>query len=223
MKNKNLIRVLLIDDHPLFLEAIANAIEAEEGYEIVGQIHDGASAVKAALDLKPDIIVMDINLPVKNGIQAIQEIITQNPQACILAITSSMEDEKVLAAIHAGALGYILKDAPRKQFLRGLREVAQGNQFLAPEILVKLTRGLRHVKNPASTEVQLFDKLTKREKQILFQIGQGLTNKAIAQEFVISDSTVRVHVLNILSKLQLENRNQMILFAVRQRSADHSI
>jgi two-component system, NarL family, response regulator LiaR len=211
------IRVLIVDDHPLFREALCSAVEAEEEYMVIGQVCDGGQAVTSALELKPDVIIMDLNLPVKSGVQAIAEILAMDPDARILAITSAIEDEKVFSAVQAGASGYILKDASRDQFMHGLKEVAAGNQFLPPEVSAKLARSVRQKKTAEMEGEQHHELLTTREKEILILLGEGHSNKTIAQKLFLSESTVRVHLFNILVKLKLEDRNQAILYAIKQK------
>jgi DNA-binding NarL/FixJ family response regulator len=211
------IRVLIVDDHPLFREAVCRVVEAEEDFIVIGQACDGGQAVTSALELKPDVIIMDLNLPVKSGVQAIAEILAVDPGARILAITSAIEDEKVFSAVQAGASGYILKDASRDQLIQGLREVALGNQFLPPEVAAKLARSVRHKKTVEAEGDQHQELLTTRENEVLSLLGEGHPNRIIAQKLFLSESTVRVHLFNILVKLNLEDRNQAILYASRNK------
>ena len=209
------IRVLIVDDHPLFREALCSAVEAEDLYIVIGQVSDGGQAVTSALELKPDVIIMDLNLPVKSGVEAIAEILAVDPDARILAITSAIEDEKVFSAVQAGASGYILKDASRDQFIHCLREVAAGNQFLPSDVAAKLARSVRQKKTAEMEGDQQRELLTTREKEILILLGEGHSNKTIAQKLFLSESTVRVHLFNILVKLKLEDRNQAIVYALK--------
>lgn len=211
------IRVLIVDDHPMFREAVVNALLVEDEFETVGQVADGYNAVRAARELKPDVIVMDLNLPVKSGVEAIREIIAENPEARILAITSATDGESVLSAVEAGALGYILKDASHEKFLIGLRQVSQGGHFLPEDVTQKLAISLRRQKSfLVNDEKTGYSLLSRREKEVLNGIRGGLSNKDIAEKLSLSESTVRVHLFNILAKLRLENRNQAIIFALRQ-------
>ena len=215
--NHEIISILLVEDHPLFRDAVIHALELEHEFVITGTCADGISAVHAARELKPDVIIMDINLPGKNGMDAIREIILENPNARILVITSSVDDETVLNAIQAGAQGYLMKDSTGDQLIRGLREVAHGNRFLPPEIAIKLANSLMHpqsnLKNGKMIDQAL---LSQREKEVLNLVGQGLSNAEIATTLQLSSSTIRVHVFNCLAKLGLQNRNQAIRFAVQQ-------
>ncbi len=210
------IRILLVDDHPMMREALRVVLEIEPAMQVVAEAADGQQAIQYALTLQPDVIVLDLYLPVKDGIEVIAEILAQQPQACILAITSSTSDERVVAAIQAGAMGYLLKDASREEFLRGVREVAAGNTFLPPDVATKLARGVRHSRSPQPQNDGLVEPLTPREQEVLALLSEGLSNRAIAGRLHLSGSTVRVHVSNILGKLGLENRNQAIVYVLRQ-------
>ncbi|NJN93492.1 MAG: response regulator transcription factor [Anaerolineales bacterium] len=210
------IRILLVDDHPMMREALRVVLEIEPAMQVVAEAADGQQAVQCALALQPDVIVLDLYLPVKDGVEAIAEILAQQPQARILAITSSTSDERVVAAIQAGAMGYLLKDASREEFLRGVREVAAGNTFLPPDVAAKLARGVRHSRSPLPQTEGLVEPLTPREQEVLALLSEGLSNRAIAGRLHLSGSTVRVHVSNILGKLGLENRNQAIVYVLRQ-------
>lgn len=209
------IRILVVDDHPMMREALRMAIEAEPDMQVVGEVANGQQAVQRALALQPDVVVMDLYLPLKDGVAATAEIASRQPSIGILAITSSTEDEKVVAAIQAGATGYLLKNASHQQFLRALREVARGNTYLPPEVADKLARGLRHGHVAQDHTASPVDSLTRREREVLALLGEGLSNRAIAAQLCLSGSTVRVHVYHILDKLGLENRSQAVVYALR--------
>jgi DNA-binding NarL/FixJ family response regulator len=208
----NPITILIVDDHPMMREALRTAIETEPDLQVVAEAGNGQQAIELALALRPTVIVMDLYLPLKDGLAASAEIMAQHPDARILAITSSTEDEKVVAAMQAGVIGYLLKDSPRDEFLRGLRQVAAGQTFLPPEVTAKLARGLRHTRPEASPAAAL---LTRREQEILAKLGEGLDNQEIARRLSLSESTVRVHLQNIQHKLGLENRSQAVVYALR--------
>ncbi len=214
--NELLKTVMIVEDHPMFREALANAIKAEDGYRIIALERDGESAVKHARVLKPDVIVMDINLPVMNGIEAIRAILADNQNARILSITSSTDENVMIEAVQAGALGYILKDSPRENFIKALADVAAGMQHLPPDVVRIMMNAVRSMKTDAQQQVSDSDALTPREREVLQEVGEGWSNKEIADKLVLSESTVRVHIFNILFKLNLENRNQAIIYAMRQ-------
>jgi NarL family two-component system response regulator LiaR len=210
------IRILIADDHAIVREGQRALIETEPGMELVGEAADGVEAVQMARTLQPDVILLDLLMPRKGGVEAIQEIRAENADARILVLTSFAEEEKVYAAIKAGALGYLLKDASPQEILAGIREVHRGEPSLPPVIAHKLMSELQRAPNLPLTE----DPLTKRELEILKLVAQGLPNLEIAEQFVISERTVRTHVSNILAKLHLANRTQAALYALREGLAD---
>ncbi|MCX6079079.1 MAG: response regulator transcription factor [Chloroflexi bacterium] len=204
------IRILIVDDHPLMRAALHEAIEIETDFEIVGEAVNGSHAIEMAAKLKPDVIMMDLYMPVMDGIDATAEIIRLHPNIKILTITSSNEDEKVIAAIRAGASGYMLKDSSRERILFGLREVSQGRRFIPPEIGEKLARALQ-------SEKEITVPLTSRENEVLNLIGDGHGNTEIAKTLVLSEATVRVHISNILRKLNFQNRSQLAVYAQKNK------
>lgn len=206
------IRVLIADDHAIVREGQRALIETEPGMELIGEAADGVEAVHMARTLQPDVILLDLLMPRKGGVEAIGEIKEENPKARILVLTSFAEDEKVYAAIKAGALGYLLKDASPQEILAAIREVHRGEPSMPPIIAHKLMSELQRTSNLPPTE----DPLTERELEILKLVAQGLPNLEIAERLVISERTVRTHVSNILAKLHLANRTQVALYALRE-------
>ena len=210
-------RVLVVDDHPLMRDALRSAIDDEDDLTVVGEAVNGAEAVRLADTLRPNVIVMDLYLPVKDGLTATAEIVRLRPATRILALTSSTEDGKVLEAIQAGAVGFLLKDTKRTELLEAIREVARGHTWLPPSAAQKLVIGLRRERERPSIRVE---PLTEREREVVKLIGEGATNRDIAERLTISEGTVRTHVHNILGKLELESRNQLILYALKGPGAD---
>jgi NarL family two-component system response regulator LiaR len=210
------IRVLIADDHAVVRRGLRTLISSEPGMELVDEAVDGAEAVQKAQALKPDVILLDLMMPRKNGLEAIIEIKQESPEARILVLTSFAEDEKVFAAIKAGALGYLLKDSSPEELLDAIRDIYRGESSLPPTIARKLIRELNRPSDlPPAKEA-----LTDREVDILRLVAQGLTNQEIADKVMISEWTVRTHVRNILSKLHLANRTQAALYALREGLAD---
>lgn len=206
------IRILIVDDHAIVREGQRALIDTEPGMELVGEAADGVQAIEMARSLRPDVILLDLVMPRKGGIEAIGEIKEENPSARILVLTSFAEDKKVYAAIKAGALGYLLKDASPQEILVAIREVYRGEPSMSPPIAQKLMRELVRSSNLPPTE----EPLTEREVEILMLVAQGLPNQEIAETLVISERTVRTHVSNILAKLHLANRTQAALYALRE-------
>jgi NarL family two-component system response regulator LiaR len=206
------IRILIADDHAIVREGLRALIATEPELELVGEASDGDQVVDKALALKPDVILLDMMMPRKDGLGAIRDIIHENPNARILVLTSFAEDEKVFPAIKAGALGYLLKDSSPQELLHAIRNVHQGEASLHPTIARKLMRELNQPPSLPPTT----DPLTEREVEVLRLVAQGLSNDDIAEKLVISERTVRTHVSHILDKLHLANRTQMALYAVRE-------
>lgn len=212
---KPTIRVLVADDHAIVREGLRWLIATEPGIELVGEARDGDEAVRQARELQPDVILMDLVMPRKDGIEAIDEIKRDDPEARILVLTSFAEDERVFSAIKAGALGYLVKDSSPQDLLRGIREVYRGEPSMDPAVAQKLMRELQR----SAREAQLpptEEPLTERELEVLKLVAQGLPNQEIADRLVVSERTVRTHVSNILDKLHLANRTQAALYALRE-------
>jgi NarL family two-component system response regulator LiaR len=205
----NNIRILIVDDHPVVREGMRGLISIKPGLEVIGEAEDGFEAVLLARKLQPDVILMDLEMPRKNGLEAIREIRSENPTAHILILTSFTEDEKIFSAIEAGALGCLLKDSAPQELVRAIRDVHQGELTLHPTIARKMLQRQSGQPSPESD-------LTDREIEVLRLLAQGLSNKDIADSLVVSVPTVRSHVTNILSKLNLSNRTQAVLYALRE-------
>jgi NarL family two-component system response regulator LiaR len=202
-----LIRVLIADDHFVVRQGLTTLLVARNGMKVVGEAATGREAVELARRLQPDVILMDMMMPDMDGPQAIAHIITENPQARILVLTSFGESAKVSAAVQAGALGYLLKDSSPDDLFHAIRSVYRGNLVLPQELALKLMQ-------PQPTPPTL-DQLTEREVDVLRLLAQGQSNQDIAKNLVISTTTVRTHVSSLLNKLGCSNRTQLALFAVQ--------
>jgi len=206
------VRVLIADDHAVVREGLRTLIGSEEGLILVGEAGDGADAVRKARSIKPDVILMDLVMPGKGGIEAIRDIKQDMPDARILVLTSFAEKDKVFPAIKAGALGYLLKDTSPAQLLQAIYDVDSGKAPLEPSIALKVIGEIQEPSDVAPPE----HSLTEREVTVLKLVARGLTNQEIADELMISEWTVRTHVSNILEKLHVANRTQATLYALRE-------
>jgi two-component system, NarL family, response regulator LiaR len=206
------IRILIADDHTVVRGGLIALLEDEAEIEVVGEAADGVEAMLKTRALKPDVILMDLMMPRKTGIEAIEEIKLENPDARILVLTSYSDDDKVFAAIKAGALGYLLKETSTQDLLQAIRDVYSGESSLHPAIARKLIREL----NRPTTLPPSDEPLTDREAEVLVLVARGLSNQDIADKLIISERTVRTHVSNILGKLHLANRTQAALYALKE-------
>ncbi|MEE4195841.1 MAG: response regulator transcription factor [Anaerolineae bacterium] len=210
--SKTDIKVLIAEDHPIMRQGLGVVLDAYEGVTLIGEAEDGEQVVRLAQQLKPDVIIMDLQMPVKDGIIAIQEISELQPDVHILVLTSYPDDDKVFQAIKAGAEGYFLKETRSEQLIEAIRMVHQGIAVLQPEIAWKLMAEIRQ----SASKTQYQEALTQRELEILKYLARGYSNQEIALQLVISTRTVATHVGNILGKLHLSNRTQVALYAIDQ-------
>jgi len=206
------IRVLVVDDQTIVRKGTIALLSEVEGILVVGEAGDGQAAIEQAQALGPDVVIMDLVMPRLDGIEAIHQIHTHNPEINILALTSFATDDKVLPAIRAGALGYFLKDANPEGLVQAIHQVAQGLPVLSPEITRRI---LHEFSVPAGGSVPN-EPLTDREIEVLRLVAGGKSNHQIAAQLNIAEITVRTHVSHILAKLHLENRVQAALYALRE-------
>lgn len=206
------IRVLIADDHHVVRGGIRALLETEDDIDVIDEAADGVETVLKTRSLNPDVILMDLMMPRKTGIEAIEEIKQEDPDARILVLTSYSDDEKVFAAIKAGALGYLLKETSTQELLQAIHDVYRGESSLHPAIARKLIRELNRPSNLPPAD----EPLTEREIEVLIFVARGYTNQDIANALFISERTVRTHVSNILSKLHLANRTQAALYALKE-------
>lgn len=209
------IRILIVDDHPLMREALTTALMEESDLQVVGEASDGAEGVRLSAELQPDVILMDLLMPGMNGLEAIERITAANPQARILVLTSLENEEKIMAAIQAGALGYFPKTIPRIYLLDAVRKVADGIPYLPSGVAVKLFQGLRNLKQaPSGGESARL--LTPRQEEILALMGEGSSDQEIGKMLHLTEATVRSHVHRIIQRLGVQNRVQAVAQANRK-------
>ena len=204
-------RVMIVDDHRVVREGLRMAIEIEEDIDVVGEAGEGREAVEKAQELKPDLVLMDVMMPVMNGIDACQEIRNLMPETRVVMLTASGDEESVTASLVAGAHGYVLKAAGRDELLRALRGVGRGESILDPAVTKIITDGFSSlVSKERQREV---DQLTPREMEVLLLVSHGSTNREVADKLVISEFTARNMVSNILGKLGLRSRSELVRWA----------
>jgi DNA-binding NarL/FixJ family response regulator len=208
------LRVLVVDDHDLFRSGLRSLLE-EEGIDVVGEAGTGFEAVRLARELAPDVVVMDLNMPGMTGVEATQQITTQSPLARVVVLTISDQDADVMDAVVAGACGYLLKDSTIPDLIRGIRGAAQGESLISPHIAAKVLQRLRAAGTMPGGAELIRSELSDRETEVLKLIANGQDNAQIAGVLHISPKTVKNHISNILMKLQIENRIQAAVYAVR--------
>lgn len=208
----DVIRVYITDDHPIVRRGIKQLLSTEPSIEVVGEATNGREAIADMDKCSPDIVLMDLVMPVMDGIEAIRQIKASHPAIQFLVLTSFATDDKVFPAIKAGALGYLIKDTSPEELVRSIEQVHQGQLTLHPSIAQKLLKELTLTSHQPPSP----DPLTDREVEVLKLIARGLSNQEIAETLVVSIATVYTHVSNILDKLHLASRTQAALYALRQ-------
>jgi NarL family two-component system response regulator LiaR len=201
------IRILVVDDHSVVRQGLKMFLGLDPELEVIGEAVDGADGVKQAKELKPDVVLMDLLMPVMDGITAIGILRRELPDTEVIALTSVLEDSSVIGAVRAGAIGYLLKDTESDELCRAIKAAAAGQVQLSPKAAARL---MREVRAPESPET-----LTERETEVLRLLARGRSNKEIAYDLTIGEKTVKTHVSNILSKLSVPSRTQAALYAVR--------
>jgi DNA-binding NarL/FixJ family response regulator len=207
-----MIRVLLADDQSLVRAGFRMILKAESGIEVVGEAGDGVAAVARARELAPDVVLMDIRMPVLDGIEATRQLVVDETSPRVLVLTTFDLDEYVYGALRAGASGFLLKDAPEDQLISAIRVIATGGSLFAPSVTRRLIEEFSRRTGPSSAPPEL-GSLTAREIDVLGLVARGLTNAEIAAELVVSEHTVKTHVAHILQKLGLRDRTQAVVVA----------
>jgi two-component system, NarL family, response regulator LiaR len=202
------VRLLIVDDHSMVREGVKMYLGFDNNLEVVGEASNGAEALEQAAKLQPDVVLMDLIMPVMDGVTTIGELKKRHPDIEIIALTSVLEDEKVIGAVQAGATGYLLKDSKPQELIDAIHAAGRGEVRLHPEAAKRL---MKQVKTPDMRE-----SLTPRETDILKMIGRGYSNKDVSKELELSEYTIKAHVSSLLSKLGLSSRTQAALFALKQ-------
>jgi DNA-binding NarL/FixJ family response regulator len=215
LQSQEELRVLLVDDHDLFRTGLRNLLEEQGGLSVLGEAANGTDAVRLVRELAPDVVVMDLNMPEMSGVEATRHITTLSPLTRVIVLTISDEDADVMDAIVAGACGYLLKDASIHDVVTGIRSAAVGASLISPTIASKVLQQVRASTVDTDMAESIRTELSDRELEVLKLVANGKDNAQIAADLVISPKTVKNHISNILMKLQLHNRIQAAVYAVR--------
>ncbi|WOD62821.1 response regulator transcription factor [Niallia taxi] len=207
-----MIRVLFVDDHEMVRIGVSSYLSAQSDIEVVGEADNGKTAIEMALELRPDIILMDLVMDEMDGIEATKHIVEAWPEAKIIIVTSFLDDEKVYPALQAGATSYMLKTSKASEIAEAVRSTFNGQIVLEPEVTDKMMMKMRE-----KPKILLHDDLTAREMEILLLMAEGKSNQEIADVLFIAIKTVKTHVSNILSKLQVQDRTQAVIYAFKYR------
>jgi DNA-binding NarL/FixJ family response regulator len=206
------VRIMIVDDQTLFRSGLGRLLDADDRVTVVGEASDGSDAVKMAATLKPDVVLMDIKMPQLDGIEATRRIVTENPEVKVLMLTTFEADNHVIQALKAGASGYVLKDSQPDAIVTSILAVMAGERVMASAVANRVLEML----TGTSTPKEFYDGLTAREVEVLKMLATGMANKQIAYKLRISEKTVRNHVSNMYEKLDIYDRAQAVLYAVRK-------
>lgn len=211
------IKIVIADDHPVVRKGLSLLLSSQDEFEVIGEAANGEEAIAKALELSPEIMLMDLVMPKMDGISATKEILRLKPEIKILILTSFSDANHAIPALEAGALGYLLKENDPEEVIQAISKLVNGEKQIHPKVTEGLLSALQTQRKP---EHNLLNSLTSREKEVLKEITNGKSNKEIASTLFISEKTVKTHVSNILSKLSLQDRTQAALFAIRHFPAE---
>jgi DNA-binding NarL/FixJ family response regulator len=209
------IRVFLTDDHTLFRQAIRTLLAAEPDIEVVGEAENAAAAVAASQQIRPDVVLMDIGMTGMSSFEATRQIRKEHPDTKIVFLSMYDDEEYLAECVEIGANGYVLKDSPADQLVTAIREVHRGGSYLSPKLLTRLVDGFRTQGN--IVRQPRFGTLTKREREILKMLAEGRSVKEIASEFILSVKTVEAHKFNLMRKLDIHNKAQLVQYAIQKK------
>ena len=219
-----MIRILLADDHPIVREGLRAVLETQADFEVIAEATNGEEALRLALTLQPDIVLLDLEMPVLDGVETIRRLRQQQPTARVIVFTAFDNDERIIHAVQAGANGYLLKGAPREEIFKAMRITMEGGSLLQPVVASKLLRhmgqGVQHIGTRQGTvaagRTPPYEPLTERELEVLHLLAQGMPNKEIAAQLVISERTAKFHVSSIMGKLGATNRTEAVALAAQK-------
>jgi DNA-binding NarL/FixJ family response regulator len=221
-----MIRILLADDHPIVREGLRAVLETQPDFEVIAEAASGDEALRLALSLQPDILLLDLEMPIMDGVEAIRRLRQQQPAARIIVFTAFDNDERIIHAVQAGANGYLLKGSPRGEIFQAIRITMEGGSLLQPVVASKLLRHVGHQANPKPIDISPsqvhnlytppYEPLTERELEVLNLLAQGMPNKEIAAQLIISERTAKFHVSSIMGKLGATNRTEAVSLAAQK-------
>lgn len=207
------IRVMLVDDQALFREALRTLLSYQDDFEVVAEAANGEEAVRYSIQELPDVILMDLQMPIMSGVDATQRIRNLRQDVQIIALTTFDDDELIIDAFKAGAIGYLLKDVPSEKLFEAIRSASRGEYSIAPPIMAKLVSEVTKTERVIQRKPGIDNPLSRREREVLLFVAEGLSNKEIADKLVISEGTVKNHLSNILAKLEVRDRGQAVIRA----------
>ena len=209
------IKILIADDQALFREGLHTLLSVQPEFEVVGEANNGEDVLRFVASQIPDVVLMDLRMPVMDGVSATRLLHKDFPEIKVIVLTTFDDDEDVFEGLRAGAVGYLLKDVPSSKLFEAIRAAAKGEYFLLPSITAKIVSELKRVTSPPVTPVEIVEPLSSRETEILKLVSNGMSNKQIAEALVITEGTVKNHLSNILAKLAAKDRFQAVLIARR--------